>query len=436
MDFIVVSEDYAGLGFAMRMQQEGHNVLVATNPRSADVSNPDVFARYERVGEGLVHKISLPEALLQREKFRDAYWLWDLNHSVSENELLRSEGFRVFGGGKHAYNMEHNRQACLEFVEQYGLMAPPSYQFEKEQDALRFCEEHPETAFVYKPDQGSNSETFLPDAEDAADANQELRLHLRSLAENGGADTPFLLQERKNGVETNVEIWFYRGDPVFAFMALECKRRYVMDLGELTGCALDYTFTVPLDSRAVTESVGKLSPAYRQMKYTGFADANYIAGKDGLWFLEKCERFGYNAHPNLFWNLARRGMGEIIGSLIDGSFSPDFAQGFGASVTLSTKQDALPGKALQFPDKIANELYFYDVYRRDGLYLIAGYDHDGDVLLANGYGYTMPQAWESVMQKAAEIHFPYRHYRPDGDQTNFASSPIRRYEALKAMGYI
>jgi len=34
------------------------------------------------------------------------------------------------------------------------------------------------------------------------------------------------------------------------------------------------------------------------------------------------------------------------------------------------------------------------------------------------------------------VRFPYRHYRPDGDQTNFPSSPIRRYEALKAMGYI
>jgi hypothetical protein len=48
----------------------------------------------------------------------------------------------------------------------------------------------------------------------------------------------------------------------------------------------------------------------------------------------------------------------------------------------------------------------------------------------------MPTAWEAVMKKAAEVRFPYRHYRPDGDQTNYSSSPIRRYEALKAMGYI
>ena len=103
---------------------------------------------------------------------------------------------------------------------------------------------------------------------------------------------------------------------------------------------------------------------------------------------------------------------------------------------MSTKENCPPGKAVQFPAKIAADLYFYDVYRRDDVTMIAGYDSTGDVLLVNGYGYTMPTAWETVMKKAAEVRFPYRHYRPDGDQTNFPSSPSRRYEALKAMGYI
>jgi len=103
---------------------------------------------------------------------------------------------------------------------------------------------------------------------------------------------------------------------------------------------------------------------------------------------------------------------------------------------MSTKETSPPGKPIQFPPKLENDLYFYDVYRRDGLYLTAGYDRSGDVLLVTGYGYTMPTAWEATMKKAAEVRFPYRYYRTDGDQTNYPSSPIRRYEALKAMGYI
>src|SRR6185295_6148322 len=215
-------------------------------------------------------------------------------------------------------------------------------------EAISFCKQQPDTAYVYKPDVGDNFETFLPESEDPADANRELQTHLRSLEEDPGARSAFLLQERKDGVETNVEVWFQKGEPIFAFMDLECKRRHVQDLGELTGCALDFVFTIPLDSRAVSASLEKLAPAYRTMKYTGFADANYIAAKDGVWFLEKCERFGYNAHPNLFWNLAQSGIGEIFAALVDGRLEPNFAEGFGASVTMSTKEASPPGKSIQF----------------------------------------------------------------------------------------
>ena len=435
MRFIVASCDYAGLGFAIRLSQEGHEVILAMNPEPSVAADPVTCARYSRVGDGLVNKASLSDLLHRRNDLRDAYWIWDLNHSVEENETLRAEGFRVLGGGRHAYTMEHDRKACLEFAAHYGLDAPPSERFEDPAKGIEFCKLHPETAYVYKPDTGDNFETFLPESEDPADANQELQIHLRSLMEAQDRKSAFLLQERKDGVETNVEVWFQQGEPIFAFMGLECKRRYVQDLGELAGCALDYVFTIPLNCRAVSASIEKLAPAYRAMRYTGFADANFIASKDGVWFLEKCERLGYNAHPNLFWNLGR-GVGETFAALIDGHLEPNFSEGFGASVTMSTKETCPPGKAVQFPPKLESDLYFYDVYRRDGLYLTAGYDRAGDVLLVMGYGYTMPTAWEAVMKKAAEIRFPYRHYRTDGDQTNYPSSPIRRYEALKAMGYI
>jgi hypothetical protein len=34
------------------------------------------------------------------------------------------------------------------------------------------------------------------------------------------------------------------------------------------------------------------------------------------------------------------------------------------------------------------------------------------------------------------VHFPGRSYRLDGAGTDFPSSPLRRYEALTAMGYL
>lgn len=425
MRFILATLHYAGLGFALRLIDEGHDVVVGyrgtTDRRTGEA--------YDLVGNGLVAKQPLAQLVANRDSYRDAYWIWDENHSVDENELLRREGFRVFSGGRFADTMEHDRDACLAFVEKHGLKPPPSFSFERPDEALLFLEDHAETSYVYKPDRGESYDTWLPQSESAADANLELRQHLRSLRN----DSPFVLQERKDGIETNVEVWFVDGEPRFAFMNLESKKRLTGDLGDLIGCAFDFTFAIPVESRAVQESVGRLFATYREMGYTGFGDANFIASRDGIWFFEKCERFGYNAHPNLFWNLNREPLGETFASLVDGTFRPNFSPGFGASCTMYMDHRA-SGKAVQFPASIERDLYFYDVYRDGDQLLTAGY-YD-DVLIANGFGYTIPTAWEAALANAKAVKFPGRSFRIDGGDTNYPSSPVRRYEALQAMGYL
>ncbi|HEX4682192.1 MAG TPA: hypothetical protein VH277_05755 [Gemmatimonadaceae bacterium] len=425
MRFVIATYHFAGLGFALRLRDEGHEVLMAYR----GIEDRRAACAYDLVGNGLVDKRPLREAMHDRHRYRNAYWIWDENHSVPENELLRSEGFKVLGGGKYADTMEHDRDACLSFVEKYGLQPPPSFSFDEPRAAVSFLEKNPRTAYVYKPDRGENYETWLPQSDTPEEANLELRQHLRSLH----TDSSFVLQELKDGIETNVEVWFVRGEPRFAFMAIESKKKLAGDLGDLIGCAFDFAFAIPVDSRAVMESVGRLFPAYRQMRYTGFGDANFIAARDGIWFFEKCERFGYNAHPNLLWNLNRDPLADTFASLIEGDFRPNFAPGFGASCTMYMDHRA-SGKVIQFPETTARDLYLYDAYKDHGLLLTAGY-YD-DVLIANGFGYTIPTAWESVRAKAQAVKFPGRSFRIDGGDTNFPSSPLRRYEALKAMGYL
>lgn len=426
MRFVIATLHFAGLGFALRLVEEGHEVLVA----DAGTDDRRLEAEYALVGRGLVDRHSLTDIVRERARFRDAYWIWDENHSVDANELLRAEGFRVFGGGRYPDRMEHDRDACLAFVGAHGLQPPPSRAFTDHAAALRFLEQHPDVAFVYKPDVGETFETWLPQAEAPAEANLELRQHLRSLR----TETPFVLQERKDGVETNVEVWFVRGEPVFAFMTLEAKRKLTGDLGDLAGCAFDFAFVVPLDCRAVRESVGRLFPVYREMQYTGFGDANVIVARDGMWFLEKCERFGYNAHPNLLWNLNRRSLGETFAGLADGTLSPDFSPGFGASITMYMDHP-MPEKSVTFPDAVARQLYFFDVHREGDQLLTAGYYGEA-VLLACAFGYTIPTAWEGAMEVARRVRFAGRSYRLDGAGTDYPSSPLRRYEALTAMGYL
>ncbi len=425
MRFIIATIHYAGLGFALRLIDEGNDVVVGYR----GIGDRRTSESYDLVGNDLVTKVPLEQLIADRERYRDAYWIWDENHSVEENELLRREGFRVLSGGRYADTMEHDRDACLAFVAKHGLQPPPSFSFNEPAAAVAFLGEHADTAFVYKPDRGESHDTWLPQSETAPEGNLELRQHLRSLRKT----SPFLLQELKEGIETNVEVWFVHGEPRFAFMCIESKKRLAGDLGDLIGCAFDFAFAIPLESRAVQDSVGRLFPAYAEMRYTGFGDANFIAARDGIWFFEKCERFGYNAHPNLLWNLNRDSLGDTFASLVDGTFQPNFAPGFGASVTMYMDHRAA-GKVIQFPPTIARDLYLYDASKDGELLLTAGY-YD-DVLVANAFGYTIPTAWEAVLAKAQAVKFPGRSFRIDGGGTNYPSSPLRRYEALQAMGYL
>lgn len=260
---MIATQHFAGLGFALRLAEEGHDVIVA----DAGTSDRRLEAEYALVGRGLVPRRALGDVVRDRAHFRDAWWIWDENHSVGQNETLRAEGFRVFGGGRYSDRMEHDRDACLALVGRYGLLPPPSHAFTAASNAITFLEAHPDVAFVYKPDTGETYETWLPQSESAVEANLEFRQHLRSMS--GGV--PFILQERKEGIETNVEVWFMDGEPTFAFMALEAKRKLTGDLGDLVGCAFDFTFVVPLECRAVRESVGRLFPVYREMRYTDSA---------------------------------------------------------------------------------------------------------------------------------------------------------------------
>jgi phosphoribosylamine-glycine ligase len=426
MQFIVATRHFAGLGFAVRLQEEGHDVVLA----SSGTDDRRMEDRYVLVGRGMVSCRPLAEVMNERANFRSAYWIWDENHSVVENEILRAEGYKVLGGGRYPDTMEHDRDACLALVGSYGLHAPPSFAFTDAQAALAFLEEHAETAYVYKPDTGETYETWLPQAASAAEGNLELRQHLRTRT----SDSAFVLQELKDGVETNVEVWFAKGEPVFAFMTLESKRKLTGDLGDFTGCAFDFTFTIPVNSKAVQETVGRMYPEYRKMGYTGFGDANFIVARDGVWFFEKCERFGYNSHPNLLWNLNRAPLAETFATLVDGTFTPDFAPGFGASITLYMDH-AEPGKAVRYPETVAHNIYPIDVYRENEELLTAGYYGEA-LLLVCAFGYTIPTAWDAALEVASVVSFPGRSYRIDGAGTDFRSSPLRRYEALVAMGYL
>ena len=110
-------------------------------------------------------------------------------------------------------------------------------------------------------------------------------------------------------------------------------------------------------------------------------------------------RLNVPSHPNLLWNLNRAPLGETFAPLIEGTFTPDCAPGFGASITLYMDH-AEPGKAVRYPETVGRNIYPIDVYREKDELLTAGYYGEA-LLLACAFGYTIPTAWDAALEVAS-----------------------------------
>lgn len=426
--FIIVTEDFTGLGWAKKLTEEGNDVILAYRLKDDEKLKKEAG----KIGHGIVEVMEFDDVMDNREDYKDWYWIFDMNIHVKDAEILNDEDYKVLGGQEISDKLEHDRNFAAEFMEERGIKSPPTHEFTSVDEGLKFLEENEEKAFVFKPDEPNGlCCTYVPDSEKNEKANRELYVYLSSLKDAG----TYILQERIKGVETNFEVWFYKGTPFFAMCDIECKKKLNHDFGGMVGCAQDVNFAIPLNCKAIQTTIAKLYDYYEEIEYTGFVDVNVIVYDNENYYLESCNRFGYNSHPNILLAVARLPVGEILASFLDGEIEDFYDKmrfGFGASITLSIddKQTGLP----IFIDEEANDHFFlFDGYKEDDQYFMSGYCSEIGIITAHGY--TIKEAAEEVLEKAKLINFPMRSLRSDIDKNDYHSSPQGRYDALDAMDY-
>ncbi len=426
--FVIVSEDFTGLGWAKKLLDEGNDVIFAYKLKEDDEKKEEA----KMVGKGIVDVFDLETVFKDRKTYKDWYWIFDMNVHVKVARQLFEEGYKVLGGQEISEKMENDRQFASNLMERYGIKSPPTHEFKSVEEGLAFLEENPEKAFVFKPDQPNGiCCTYVPDSVKNEKANEELRVYLASLSETG----TYILQERIKGVETNFEVWFHQGTPFFAMCNIECKKKLNQDFGGMVGCSQSIDFTIPLECKAVTSTIGKLYEFYKELEYTGFVDANIIVYDNENYYLETCNRFGYNSHPNLFFSVAKVPVGEILADIIDGNidnFYDKMRYGFGASITLYTDQEK-KGLPIFIEEDARDNFFMFDGYKENDQTFMSGYC--GEIGIVTDHGYTIKEAAEEVLEKAKLIRFPMRSMRSDIDKNDYPSSPQGRYDALDAMDY-
>lgn len=427
--WIVVTPDYSGLGWAKILADEEHEVILATKPKEKE----DNLKAFKTVGDGIIEKESLDDVMKSRKEYKDYGFIWDGNHNPEDADKLRKEGFNVIGGHKFTDWLEHNREFGLSIVQKAGLTTPPSFEFTDIKRGLDFLEKNEDKSYVFKPDEPDSESwvTTTPDHDNDLKANLEMRRFLSSQKEGKGK---YILQERKKGVELNVEMWLNKGKPYFAHANFECKRKDNHDLGRMIGCAQDIEFVIPLDCKILKETLHKLIAQPEFKDYSGMIDMNLIVADNEYWFLEFCGRFGYNSHPNLFLTLAISPVSEIFSDMMTGNvanFGRHFRSGFGASIVCWIDKP-VAGLPISFDgDEASKGFYHFDTMFDGEDYFLAGYANETGIVTAHDYD--IKSAAEEAIARFNKIHYPGRTGRTDLAKTDYLSNPVERYIAAEAM---
>ena len=433
---MVTNENFSGLGFALQEAEQNNSEVIMAYKYSEEY---DEFTDKEKEaceinGKGLVNKVPLDDIMAKRNEYKDWYFIWDMNCNWEESEILRKEGFKVFGGSKFTCDLENDREFGTEFAKSCGLMPPPTFEFSSADEGISFLEQNEDKAYVFKPNASSdNSITYVPINEEPANANLEMIEFIKAF-QGDSATSAYILQEIVKGVEINIEGFYVNGECVFAHANFEEKKNYQENFGQATGCAFDVEFEIDKNSKLFEITVGKMSPKLKEMNYTGPADANVIIGDfQKVYFLEFCYREGYNSSINLFFNLLNKTMLQTRADMIDGIHDIKCKSGFGSAITMYTEKYKI-GLPIYIPESVEKDVFIFDGYKEEDKLKMAGVSHD--ILVVCAQGYTVSETLHEAEEKCRKILFKDRYFRLDTWEHKIPRSCQRRYEAIKAMGLI
>lgn len=309
MRYAVVSHVGDGLPFALRLKDEGHEVMFYV---------PDAPASYthREVGRGLVDKAeSLPQLLAWGARDPKTVYVFDLTHEGKTAEMLRQRGCLVVGGGILPDRLECDRMFGEKLAEACGMNVPLTKHFSTITETINYIKEHPQDWYFKLDADISISSTAHGEPDKIIPRLHALRKRYKDQLSN-------ILQECKEGIDVSTAAWWTGTDWIGPFEGtVEKKKLMDGEIGPSTGCSGNVVWfyrDYPKIARELCfDAIGE---AFRRLKAPpGIYDVNSIISKEDKlpYFLEWTPRFGYDAD-----SLAQR---ALVGEL--GEFYYNIATG-------------------------------------------------------------------------------------------------------------
>ncbi len=319
MRYAIISHVGDGLPFALRLKDEGHEVMFYV---------PDAPASYthREVGRGLVDKAeSLPQLLAWGARDARTVYVFDLTHEGKTAEALRQRGCLVVGGGIFPDRLECDREFGEKLAEACGMRAPETKHFSTITEAIAYIKAHPQDWYFKLDADISISSTAHGEPEKIIPRLNALRKRYKDQLSN-------ILQECKEGIDVSTAAWWTGTDWLGPFEGTTEKKKLMNgEVGPSTGCSGNVVWfyqDYPKIARELCfDAIGE---AFRRLKAPpGIYDVNSIICKEDKlpYFLEWTPRFGYDAD-----SLAQR---SIIGEL--GEFYYNLATGRAAAFPVDVR---------------------------------------------------------------------------------------------------
>lgn len=275
MKVLIVDAGANGLDFAVRTQDDGHDVYWCV---------PDV-AKNKQVGEGIVRRVSDFKSFL---RWADLVFLTDNTKWLDEIHAGVRDDTAVIGPTKKAAAWELDREVGMEVLKQAGVPTPPYECFTDYDEAIAFVKKT-RKRYVSKVS-GDADKSLSYCSKTPADMVYMLERWKKANKLKGD----FILQEFIEGTEMAVGGWIGKG----GFNEGWCENWEFKKLcNDDLGCATGEQGTVMRyvrSSKLASKVLAPLEDRLLDLGYVGYIDVNTIITDEGdVWPLEFTMRPGW-----------------------------------------------------------------------------------------------------------------------------------------------
>ena len=414
MRFCLVSTGGDGVGLALRLRAEGHQVKLWIRENET-----------EHRGKGLIEHADDAD-------FGEIY-LSDCSGNGVILDGLREMGALVFGGSCLADRLEGDRAFAQSVMERCGISTPEAKSFSDWESAEAFLRES-QDRLVFKPEGGlsGNIPSYVPKD------NQELLEafpHFKAIC--GEAKPEFTLQQFIEGTCISTEC-FFDGNKFVRPFNHTIERKHLMngDIGPSGGCTGNLIWLCDDSDPIVQKTVLLMEDFLREHRYIGTIDVNAVVNEEDVYALEFTPRFGWDSLPTYLYSMYTGEFGWLIYQMARGE-GPEFQEvedRFGAGVRISIPpwpnekfhaERGIPILGVK-PVDLITKLYPYDVeLQGERLVTSGGY---GIVGVMNGFGETIEEAFSTVYRRIKRLKIPDMQYRTDLEEVT--SKDYRKLERL------